>query len=1014
MRPEPNKIRMKFIYPLGKMGGMLLLALLLIQFPALAQTRKATATGTITNDKGQPIEGVSVLIVQERSPFKRAAQSNSKGIFSFSDLDANGSFTFIFSHVGFSEKTISAQTPDASGNITLDVKLELSNASTNEEVVVIGYGKASKKDVTGSVKSVRAADFNKGIINSPEELLQGKVSGVNITSASGEPGAVQNITVRGPGGVRTGSTPLFVVDGLALDNSSTGGVINPLSFLNPQDIESIDVLKDASATAIYGSRGANGIILVTTKKGKAGVSSLSYNFSGGISKMANPLPVFSADEYRKQVVALGGTLEDFKGNTNWQDEISRTAFSQSHNITLSGGANKFTYYASGGLQQQNGILKNNDVKRYTGRFNMTQKLLEDRLLIEMNLSATNTVNNRPNIGSLIGGALTTNPTLPAYGDDGKPYKFLNGTNPMLTLALEKDITTINRVLGNLSGSLTLFKGLVYKLNFGIDNSTGARDIESLPYKEPLRLGRLESYSAVNRNYLIENYLTYNTSFGKHKLTALAGHSYQKFYIQTRGWSINNFPISDVEPIYNPGIGQELTLANNKPTGSALYNELQSFFGRANYQFRDKYLFTATLRADGSSKFGSNNKYGIFPSFSVAWIASKESFMDNSIFSNLKLRAGWGQTGNQEIPSKITQPLFNSVVDANNSYPLYPTGSYPAGTAYNRLANPDIQWEVSTQTDLGIDFELMNGALSGTVDYFRKVSNNILLEMIPADPVQPAATFWTNVKDMKVINQGVELDLAYRHTTGFGLTYAVGGNITFIDNEVKNSPYSVISSGSASGSGLTSATINGYVNGQPIGTFYLQEFIGFDANGKSVYRDVNGDKIVNDKDRRPMGSALPKKMYNAYFNLYYKGFDLSANFNGVSGNKIYDNTANANFYKLLLSKGVNTTAEAIKYPEEAITNAASVSSRFLKSGDFLRLNNLSIGYNLNTKKLGLSRWVSAMRVSLTGQNLFVITPYNGYDPEVNTDRTINGVSSYGIDYLSYPKARSFLLGFNVTF
>lgn len=1005
---------MKLVYPLGKMGGMLLLALLLIQLPAFSQTRQVTASGTITTESGSPIEGVTVLVINEKSPFKKASQTNSKGLFTINGLDADGSFTFILSHVGFTEKTITGQKPDASGNISLTVQLENSKASTNEEVVVIGYGKASKKDVTGSVKSIRSADFNKGVINSPEELLQGKISGVNVTSASGEPGAVQSITVRGPGGIRSGNTPLYVVDGLALDNASTGGAINPLSFLNPSDIESMDVLKDASATAIYGSRGANGVVLVTTKKGKSGVSSLNYSFNGGISKMARKLPVFSADEFRKQVVALGGTLEDFKGNTDWQDEVTRTAFTQNHNLSLSGGANKFTYYASGGLQQQDGILKGNNIKRYNGRFNMTQKLLEDRLLIEMNLSATNTVNTRPSIGGLIGGALSTNPTLPAYGEDGKPFQFQNGTNPLLTLALEKDLTTINRVLGNISGSLTLFKGLVYRINFGIDNSTGNRDIQSLPNRVPLRLGRLETYTAANRNHLIENYLTYTTSFGKHKLTALAGHSYQKVFIQTRGTSINNFPISEIEPIYNPGIGQELTMANNKPTGSATINELQSFFGRANYQFREKYLFTATLRADGSSKFGSNNKYGIFPSFSAAWIASKEGFMSNSIFSNLKVRAGWGQTGNQEIPAKITQRYFTSVVDGNNSYPLYPGTSYPAGTAYTRLANPDVQWEVSGQTDVGVDFELFNGALSGTVDYFRKVTTNLLLSAFPADPVQPAVQFWTNVKDMKVINQGVELDLAYRRTTGFGLTYTVGGNVTFINNEVKNSPYSVIPSGSASGSGLTSATINGYVNGKPIGTFFLQEFIGFDANGKSLYRDVNNDKIVNDRDRRAMGSALPKQMYNAYFNLYYKGFDMSANFNGVAGNKIYDNTANANFYKLLLSKNVNTTPEAVKYPEEAVSNAASVSSRFLKSGDFFRLNNLTLGYNFNTKKLGLSNWVSNLRLSLTGQNLFVITPYNGYDPEVNTDRTIDGVVSYGIDYLSYPKARSFILGLNVTF
>ncbi|HSB94569.1 MAG TPA: SusC/RagA family TonB-linked outer membrane protein, partial [Flavitalea sp.] len=628
-------------------------------------------------------------------------------------------------------------------------------------------------------------------------------------------------------------------------------------------------------------------------------------------------------------------------------------------------------------------------------------------------NATNTVNLRPPIQGLIGNALSSNPTFPAYGPDGKPFQFENGINPLKTLELEKDITTINRVMGNISGTLTILKGLDYKLNFGIDNSTATRDIQSLPNSVPLIDGSLVTLNNYNKNYLIENYITYKNEAGEHRYTLLGGHSYQKIYLQGRSTSINKFPLGSIEPIYNPGIGQELTLANNRPSGYAVINELQSFFSRLNYSYKNRYLFTATIRADGSSKFGENNKYGIFPSFSGAWIISQEDFFKNNFFSSLKLRAGWGQTGNQEIPSKITQPLFTSQVSGATSYPLYETGPYPAGTSYTRLANPNIQWEVSTQTDLGVDFGLFNGAVGGTVDYFRKVSDNILLEVIPADPVQPASTYWTNVEDMTITNQGVEIDLNYRHNTTNGINYTIGGNITFISNEVKNSPYSVIPSGSASGSGLTSATINGYVNGEPIGTFYLKEFTGFDSEGLSTYRDVNNDGIVNDNDRLALGSALPSKMFNLYANAAYKGFDMAINFNGVSGNKIYDNTANSNFYKLLLSKGVNTTPEAIQYPTESVSNSAPVSSRFLKEGKFFRLNNLSMGYNFNTRKLGMNKWVSAMRVSLTAQNLFVSTPYNGYDPEVNTDRSINGISSYGIDYLSYPKARSFIFGFNFT-
>ncbi len=967
--------------------------------PAAEVTISGRVTDEITNEA---LAGCSVVL---------------KGTQKGTTTDANGDYkivvpdgqaVLVFGFIGF----IAQEIPVANQTI-INVALKAS-ASELSQVVVIGYGSSTKKDMTGSVKSIKSADFNRGIINSPEQLLQGKVAGVNVTSASGEPGAAQNITIRGPGGVRTGSTPLFVLDGIALDNSSTGGATNPLNFLNPQDIESIDVLKDASATAIYGSRGANGVVLITTKKGKAGFSTLNISSSLGISTLARPLPVFSVDEYRTQVPAVGGVLEDFKGSTDWQKEVTRAAYTWNHNLSFGGGSDKLTYYGSFGVQNQEGILKNSKLNRYTGRINISQKLLEDRLNVDVNLTATYTLNQRPPIEGLIGGAITANPTLPAYDANGQPFKYQSGINPLITLGLEKDLTTINRVVGNISPSFKITKDLVYKLNLGVDNASSVRDLQSLPNAVPLQDGRLESIYSTNRNLLIENYFTYTLAKQDHNLTALLGHSYQKIFVQERRSSINKFPISPIEPIYNPGLGQDLTLANNKPGGYALENELQSFFSRVNYQYRDKYLATATVRADGSSKFGSNNKYGIFPSFSVGWRLSEEGFLKSGPFTDLKLRAGWGSTGNQEIPSKITQALFTSQVAAATSYPLAASGPYPAGTSYTRLANPDIQWEVSAQTDIGLDFALFKGALAGSIDYFRKVSNNILLEVIPSDPVQPAGTFWTNVPDMTITNQGVELDLNYRYANLSGFRFDIGGNVTFINNEVKNSPYSVIPSGSASGSGLTSATINGYVNGQPIGTFFLKDFTGLDDKGISTFRDADGDGIVTDKDRIAAGSALPTKQFNLNSNVAYKGFDLAVNFNGVSGNKLYDNTTNANFYKLRLSKGLNTTPEAIQYSNESINNSAPVSTRYLKNGSFFRLNNLSLGYNLNPKLIGINRWISGIRLSATGQNLFVITKYDGYDPEVNTDRTINGVSSYGIDYLSYPKAKTFVLGLNLTF
>ncbi len=935
---------------------------------------------------------------------KQGVTTDVNGNYSISVPENNA--VLVFAYIGYDSKEINV------GNQSMiDINLK-ANTSMLNEVVVIGYGNTKSKDVTGSVKSIKSESFNKGIINSPEQLLQGKVAGVNITASSGEPGARLNINVRGPGGVRTGSTPLFVIDGFALDNSSVGGATNPLTFLNPEDIESIDVLKDASATAIYGSRGANGVILISTKKGKKGTSNMSYSGNIGFSKMARPLDVFSADEFRTEVKKIGPNFVDDGGNTDWQKEISRQATTQNHNLTLSGGNEKLKYYGSFGMQKQEGILKNSDLDRYNGRINLNQNFWENRLSVDVNLSASTTKNKRPPIQGLIGAAISANPTYKPYDAKGNLSQYADGTSPLLGLMLEEDFTSTNRVLGNISPSLTIMKGLIYKLNFGIDNSNSTRDIQSLPNKVPLVEGGLQTIYSNNNNRLIENYLTYTLDKNKHSLTALAGHSYQKIFIQERSNSINKFPLNGIEPKYNPGLGQDLTLVNNKPTGYAIVNELQSFFSRLNYEFNDKYLATATVRVDGSSKFGSNNKYGVFPSFSVGWRISEEEFMKSTPFEDLKLRAGWGLTGNQEIPSKITQALFTSSVSGTTSYPLDGGNVYPAGTTYSRLANPNIQWEVSSQIDVGLDFGLFNGALSGTVDYFNKISQDILLEVIPTDPVQPAGTFWTNVADMNIINKGLEIDLLFRKKVNSNFRYEVGGNITFINNVVKKSPYTVIPSGSASGSGLTSATINGYVNDQPIGTFFLQEFIGFDEKGLSKYRDVNGDGIVGNNDRIAAGTALPNKIFNIYGSIFVRGFDFAVNFNGVSGNKIYDNTTNANFYKLRLSKGVNTTNEATKYPEESVNNSAPISTRFLKDAGFFRLNNTALGYTFNTKKLGIEKWLPTLRLSVTGQNLLLFTKYDGYDPDVNTDRAVNGVSSYGIDYQTYPKARSVIFGINL--
>lgn len=431
--------------------------------PSADITVSGRVTDAVTNEA---LAGCTVVL----KGTQRGTTTDANGTYKLSVPNENA--TLVFGFIGFNSQEV------AVGNrSTINVALSAS-ASDLAQVVVVGYGSTAKRDVTGAVTSIKSTEFNRGIINSPEQLIQGKVAGVNVTSASGEPGSQQRITVRGPGGVRTGSTPLFVLDGLALDNSSTGGATNPLTFLNPQDIESIDVLKDASATAIYGSRGANGVILITTKKGKAGATTLNLSASMAISNISRPLALFSADEYRKQVVAVGGVLDDLGGNTDWQKEISRTAYTKNYNLSFGGGSEKTTYYGSVGVQNQEGILKNSNLNRYTGRINVSQKLLDDRITLDVNLNAAYTANQRPPIdnssggsapgspGSLVGGAISANPTYPAYDTDGNPYKYQGGTNPLITLALQKDITTTNRIIANVSPSFKITKDLVYKLSTG--------------------------------------------------------------------------------------------------------------------------------------------------------------------------------------------------------------------------------------------------------------------------------------------------------------------------------------------------------------------------------------------------------------------------------------------------------------------------------------------------------------------------------------------------------------------
>lgn len=1010
-----------------------LLLILLLFSTALHAQNKGNITVIVQDTKGGALSGASVNIANTSKAFSQTSSSSDAGLTVFKDLPGDSSYCITVSYMGMEQQKQCGYQVKAGQKVTVIIKMKESLSRQMNEVVVVGYGTRKKSDVTGAIGSVAEKDFNRGVVTSPESLFQGKIAGVNVTGNTGEPGGNQTVVIRGPGSLRSGNGPLMVIDGVPLDNStvstSTPNVgfgssasLNPLNFINPADIESVDVLKDASATAIYGSRAANGVIIITTKKGSAKNGGLNYSNYFGTSAIAKKLDLFTAAEYIAFQDKQGRSQYIYDRNTatDWQDQIFRQAFTQNHNLAINGGTDKSSYYLSLSAMDQEGIIKTNELKRYTARFKIDQLLLKDRLKVSTNLTyghidnAASPRSDKPgaNSGSLLPDAFGANPTYPVRNADGSLFVFPQGRNPLADLELFESSSRTDRILGNIEGKLKLVKGLEYRVNFAIDRSVGNGETQvkrsTLPNLE-FPEGRAVFMKNESSSHLLEHYLNYALTLNKHKIEVLAGQSYQYFFQRASSSSINNFSTDAIDAIYNPGIGTSLSINQNMPTGSANINELQSYFGRVNYSFADKYLLTATIRKDGSSKFGKNNRYGIFPSVSGAWKLSQEDFIARlNVFSELKLRAGWGQTGNQEIPNKITLPLLSSGIGLTQGYPLS-DGTVNTGYIYNRTANPNLKWETTTQTNIGLDFGLFHGALTGSADYFDKNTSDMILQLTVADPISPTTTQWSNVP-MNVINKGVELSLNYASSKAHQISFSVGGNATFLKNTVKNAPFSFLSTGALSGPGTNNVNVSVIKNGEPLSSFYLQDHIGFDANGNNVFRDINGDGVSNANDRIIAGSPIPTLVYGLNSTVSYKRFDLSLNFNGVSGNKIYNNTANAYFNFPQLASGQNIVNNGVN-EQESRSNSATPSTRYLEDGRFLRLNNATLLYNVNLNKVD---WLKTLSVYVSGQNLFTVTKYSGIDPEVNVPSDVNGIISYGIDTTNYPRARTFLLGLNVSF
>lgn len=1005
-------------------------------------------SGNVSDANG-PLPGASVV----EKGTTNGTQTDFDGNFT---INVGENATLVISYIGYSttEEVVNGR---STVNITL-----AEDAQALDEVVIIGYGTTTVKDATGSVVAVTAKDFNGGSISSPEQLIQGKTAGVQITQTSGEPGAGIEFRIRGTNSVRSNNNPLFVVDGIPLagdDTSAQGQDIgfgssaakNPLNFLNPSDIESISVLKDASATAIYGSRGANGVVIITTKSGKAGASGGGFEFSSSLSiaTPADEYNLLNRDQFLAGVAQFGGVAadQDFGANVNWQDFVTRSTASQNQNLSYSQNYGKGNVRATFGYGKQFGVVEKSELERITGRLNWTHRFFDDKLSLNLTGTVSRVNDASPPVsasagfnGDILGAAYSANPTWPTSVGFDPGGGLLSPAN---FLAFTQSESNTDRFLGNFSATYNFTSELTGKLTFGYDYSKSTRftvasaDIIGFDNGTPGN-GRGSVNDIEVENNLMEATLTYKKELENSSFDVLVGYSFQDF--QRSGRNISGFGFSTTEldqmgldlentansiesqisgryQQYGIGAGDSDIFVNrlfpevttdrivsvNRAVSSIaadtfdFTDELQSFFGRLNYSLADKYLFTATIRADGSSRFGPDNQYGYFPSGAFAWKINEEDFIGDNV-STLKLRLGAGITGNQEglgFGNFVRRERFGGISIGNGGEVNVP------GTEPVTFANNDLKWEETLSFGVGIDFGFNNDRLSGSIDVYRKETTDLLLNIEAAQP-SPQPFFFQNL-DATVLNQGVEFALAYDVVQSADFNLDVSFNVAFNDNELQDFD-GAIPAGTIRGQGLSLAFSQILAGDRPLFSYFLREFEGFDANGQPI-----GDvQTFVGKD------ALPDYTGGFSLNASYKNWDLSAYLAGQFDFYVYNNTRNAFFTAGSIANARNVTPDVLT-SGEAGNAAADVSTRFLEKGDFVRLQNATLGYNVPLSGEGLFK---SMRLSVTGQNLFLITDYSGLDPEISSQAgsgdILNGLPTAGIDYTGFPRPRTVTFGLNASF
>ncbi len=975
---------------------IVLLAVAMCNF-AVAQT----ITGTVTDaESGETLIGANILVV-----------GTSTG--TITDFDGTYSITvpadakqLEFSYTGFEPVVV-----DINSRTVID--LAMSAGATLDEIVVVGYGTVKKSDLTGAVSSLKADDFNQGVVVAPDQLIQGKIPGVQVVNNSGAPGAASTVRIRGSASIRAGNEPLYVVDGIPLDGRSAlpDGVlidgaategVNPLAFINPADIESIQVLKDASATAIYGSRGANGVIIVTTRKGRSGEPTLNVAAGVAISNVLNEYDVLSGDEYRDALNQYGlGSGGDFGGSEDAFDAITRTAFTQNYNVSVGGGSEDGTYRVSLGYQDIQGIVQQSELERYTANISGSYTLLNNkRLNLDFNLifnrnayDITPITTNAGFTGNLIGQALQWNPTRP-LADASNPYGWdieLGSTtiNPAAMNDAYIDEARVNTTIISIAPSYKLTDNLTYKFQYSANNGVGERRSQIKSWINVQGVEGRGIAGITNRQLTGQQFthtLTLNQDIGAGvNLNALVGYEYLKYENQQSGMLGQDF--------LDDGIDYTNVIQGATPGSLSIgaftdpINELQSYFGRVNLNLRDKFVITATVRADGSSKFGANNQYGIFPSAGIAYNLTNEDFMAGGLFDNLKLRGSWGITGNQEFPAGASQA----------QYIFLPGGAIQRAF----IENPDLKWENSTMINVGVDFAILNYRVSGSIDWFQKTTEDLLFASLVTAPAPPNNTrFWENI-DGEVINSGVEFGITAFLVDNSNLTWDVTVNAAVLSNELQNYNGAPITTGQLFGQGISGARAQRLENGQPLNAFYTREYLGLGDDGFAQFSDDEALKFLGDPN--------PNLLLGISTTVQMGDLQVGLNFNGAYGHQIYNNTANTVLPIGNLGSR-NIDANLLGGVLESTANPIKGSSRYMEDGDYMKLANATISYNLGD----LGSGIRDVRIGLTGQNLLVFTDYTGFDPEVNTLNVTDGVPSFGIEYIPYPSARSILFNISASF